>query len=126
MMIDNQAILKDELWERVTPFLPPASPCPKGGRPRASDRECFEGIVWVLRSGARWRDLPDHFPSPVTCWRRHRDWTAAGVWKDVWDLVLVELQVQGRLDVDELFIDATFTPAKKGVTRSATPSGARG
>jgi len=125
-MTDCQAMLTDELWERVALLLPQVTPCPEGGRPRASDRECFEGIVWVLRSGARWRDLPDHFPSPVTCWRRHRDWTAAGVWKDVWDLVLVELAERGRLDLDELFIDATFTPAKKGGTRSARRNAAKG
>ena len=125
-MTDCQALLMDELWERVAPLLPQVTPCPKGGRPRANDRDCFEGIVWMLRSGARWRDLPDHFPSPVTCWRRHRDWTAAGVWKDVWDLVLVELQERGRLDVDELFIDATFTPSKKGGMRSARQNAAKG
>jgi transposase len=124
-MKDCQALLTDELWERVAPFLPQVAPCPEGGRPRASDRECFEGIVWILRSGARWRDLPDRFPSPITCWRRHRDWTAAGVWQNVWDLVLVELEERGRLDVNELFIDATFIPAKKGGTRSARQNAAK-
>ena len=80
-MKDSQAILTDELWERVAPLLPQVPISPEGGRPRTSDRECFEGIVWVLRSGARWRDLPDRLPSPPTCWRRHRDWTEAGVWQ---------------------------------------------
>lgn len=80
----------------------------------------------MLRSGARWRDLPGHFPPSLTCWRRHRAWTKAGVWKDMWDLVLVELQERGRLDVEELFIDATFTPAKKGGMRSARQNAANG
>jgi transposase len=124
-MKDSQAVLTDELWERVAPLLPQVPISPEGGRPRARDRECFEGIVWVLRSGARWRDLPDHFPSPPTCWRRHRDWTEAGVWQRVWELVLAELEEAGILDVDELFIDATFVPAKKGVKKLATLSGAR-
>src|SRR5437899_4362566 len=83
-MKDNQAILTDELWERVESLLPKPPMCPQGGRPRANDRECFGGIIWVLRSGARWRDLPSHFPSAPTCWRRHRDWTEAGVWETVW------------------------------------------
>src|SRR4051794_11975735 len=83
--------LADRFWERVRPLLPPHPVGPKGGRPWADDRACFEGIVFVLRSGCRWRDLPDGFPSPATCWRRFRDWTAEGVWDRVWRLVLEEL-----------------------------------
>ena len=75
--------LTDRLWERVAPRLPPPRPHPNGGRPFASDRACFEGIVHLLRNGLRWRHLPPCYPSGVTCWRRHRDWTAAGVWDDV-------------------------------------------
>jgi transposase len=125
-MKDNQSVLTDELWERVEPLLPKVPVSPEGGRPRANDRECFEGIVWILRSGARWRDLPRHFPSPPTCWRRHRDWTEAGIWETVWGLVLAELDELGILKPDELFIDATFVPAKKGGTKSARLSVARG
>lgn len=117
--------LNDRLWERVRTLLPPSPPCPKGGRPRADDRACFEAIVFVLRNGLRWRDLPERFPSPATCWRRHAEWTAAGVWEHVWRAVLDELADAGRLDTDELFLDCTFAPAQKGGRRSATPSAAR-
>lgn len=125
-MKDCQALRTEQLWERVRSLLPPRPVSPEGGRPPADDRACFEGIVWVLRSGARWRDLPDHFPSPATCWRRHRDWTEAGVWQAVWTLVLEELQAQGKLKPKELFLDATFVPAKKGGKKSVKPSAARG
>ena len=125
-MENTQSLLKDELWERVQPLLPEIPVSPEGGRPRASDRACFEGIVWVLRSGARWRDLPEHFPSPTTCWRRHRDWTLAGVWKTVWGLTLVELAEKSKLQSAELFLDATFVAAKKGAMRSVRPSVVRG
>jgi transposase len=117
--------LTDRLWERVRPLLPPPTPRPKGGRPRADDRACFEGIVHVLRTGVRWRDLPEGFPSPATCWRRHRDWTEAGVWAGVWQAVLDELDRKGRVRADEVFVDATFVPAAKGGTRSARPRSAR-
>jgi len=50
------------------------------GRPRANDRKVLEGILWILRSGARWQDLPEEFPSPVTCWRRLWDWEEQQVW----------------------------------------------
>src|SRR5438270_11729114 len=90
--------LMDRLRERVRPLLPPKPAHPRGGRPFADDRSCFEGIVFVLRNGIRWRDLPPPFPSPVTCWRRHRDRTQAGVWHRAWKLVLAELGEAGRLD----------------------------
>ena len=113
--------LMDRLWDRVKPLLPPAPHRPKGGRPRADDRACFEAVVHVLRSGCRWRDLPAHFPSPATCWRRHRDWAEAGVWDDAWAAVLAELDRRGRVKAEEVKVDATFVPAAKGGTRSARP-----
>lgn len=118
--------MMDRLWERVRPLLPPAPARPKGGRPRADDRACFGGIVHVLRTGCRWQDLPDRLPSPATCWRRHRDWTEAGVWDDAWCVVLAELDRRGRVKADEVMVDATFAPAAKGGTRSAAPRSARG
>ena len=54
----------DEQWALIEPHLPKHKPGKKGGRPRAPDRACFEGILWILRTGARWRDLPDEYPSP--------------------------------------------------------------
>jgi transposase len=52
-----------------------------GGRLTTDDRACLVGIVYVHRNGVRWRDLPERFPSPVTCCRGHRDWSRAGVWE---------------------------------------------
>ncbi len=118
--------LNDRLWARVRPLLPGHAPQPKGGRPPVDDQACFEGVVFVLRNGLRWRDLPDRFPSPVTCWRRHRDWTEAGVWEGAWRAVLDELAAAGLLDTSELYLDCTFAPAQKGGSRSARPGAARG
>jgi transposase len=118
--------LNDRLWDRVRPLLPPPPPHPRGGRPFADDRACFEGIAYLLRNGLRWRQMPACYPSGVTCWRRHRDWTAAGVWGRVWRAVLRELGEAGKLDTSELAVDATFVEAKKGARRSARPSAARG
>ncbi len=122
------AELTDEQWERIKPHLPPGPRPRKGGRPRAGDRACLEGILWVLRSGARWKDLPRDrgFPSPATCWRRLARWERGGVWLRVWQAFLDELDGRGRLDWSECFADATFAPAKKGAGASARPSAARG
>ena len=115
----------DRLWERVRPLRPPPAPKPKGGRPRADDRACFDGIVFVLRNGLRWEDVPERFPSGPTCWRRHAEWTGDGVWEGVWRAVLDERAEAGVLDPSELALDCTFAPAQKGATRSASPGSAR-
>ena len=106
--------LLDRMWERVSPLLPPRPPQPKGGRPFADDKACFAGIVYQLRNAIRWNDMPAQFPSGVTCWRRHRDWTRAGVWPTVWKRVLAELSVAGLLDTTELLLDATFAESREG------------
>ena|ERR1700754_271284 len=124
--VSTKRELNAQLWERVRPLLPPLPPHPKGGRPFADDRACFEGIVYLLRNGLRWRQMPACYPSGLTCWRRHRDWTRAGVWGRVWRRVLRELEAAGKLDTSELAVDATFVEAKGGARRSARPSVARG
>jgi len=116
--------LLDRMWERVRPLLPVRPVNPKGGRPWADDKACFAGIVYQLRNNVRWNHLPPCFPSGVTCWRRHRDWTQAGVWHRVWRVVLAELAEAGALDTSELFLDATFAEARKGGSASAAPAAA--
>ena len=119
--------LTDERWERIKKHLPPRRRSPRGGRPRADDRACLEGVLWVLRTGARWKDLPRDrgFPSPATCWRRLSDWEEDGVWLRLWTALLDELDEREKLDWSECFADATFAPAKKGANASGPPKRAR-
>lgn len=116
-----KTVLTDRKWNRIAPLLPKHPPQPRGGRPWQSDRACLEGILWVLRSGARWRDLPTELfgVSGVTCWRRLRAWQKAGVWEKLWRRLLGELDRQQRLTWSEAFLDGTFVPAKKGARSSA-------
>lgn len=118
-MSPRQQRLLDKLWTLSRAYLPVCRPSPSGGRPRQDDRACFFAIVWVLFSGARWRDLPSHFPSPVTAWRRHRDWTRSGVWQKVWEEILGRLREAGKLRLMELLTDATFVAAQKGESKLA-------
>lgn len=117
--------LTDEQWLLIADLFPDERPSEKGGRPRRSARECFEGILWVLRTGARWKDLPAHFPSPPTCWRRFKAWTEAGLWKEAWARLLRKLDRRGRIHWEEAIADGTFSSAKKGVNASARPNAAR-
>ena len=61
-MMEREFELTDDQWGLVSDLFERPKPSPLGRRPRASSRQCFEAIVWVLRSGDRWRDLPPHFP----------------------------------------------------------------
>jgi len=119
-------LLADSQWEKIRPLLPGKPKRPRGGRPRADDRKVLEGILWILRSGARWQDLPEEFPSPATCWLLLRDSEEQGVWLKIWRAFLAELNEHQQLKWSEAFLDGSFAPAKKGVWESGKPSGARG
>ena len=79
----SQPRVPDDLWEAIEPLLPKERLKPRGGRPRIPDRAALGGIIFVLRTGTPWRLLPKELGcgSGVTCWRRLRDWQAAGVWE---------------------------------------------
>jgi len=118
----RQQFVSDAHWEKLEPLLPKLS---SKGRPWADNRAVLEGILWVLKTGARWRDVPDGLPSGATCWRRLRKWEEDGTWERVWRAFLGELDRRGWLDWEESFADVTFAPAKKGATQSARPNAAR-
>jgi transposase len=73
--------LADYEWVAIKPMLPNK---PRGV-PRVNDRRVLNGIFWVLRSGAPWRDLPDHFGPYTTCYNRFVRWRRAGVWGRIID-----------------------------------------
>jgi len=98
----------------------------KGGRPWIDDRRVLEGILWILRSGARWQDLPEKYPHPSTCWRRLRDWEEQGVWLNIWRVFLSELNEREELDWSGSFLDGSFAPAKKGAQESGKTKRGKG
>ena len=117
--------LSNEQWVAMENLLPGARRKRGRGRPAADNRACVEGILWVLRVGARWRDLPPQYPSPSTCWRRLRQWEETGVWLKAWRALLGTLDQRGLVRWEECFLDATFFPAKKGASQSVRRSAAR-
>jgi transposase len=117
----TSAPLTDEQWERIHSLLPATAPGGVG-RPRASDRRALDGILYVLRNGCRWRDLPPSYGSPVTCWRRFSEWEASGVWERVWQELLATLDAQGRQAWALAFMDRSFTPIGRGRAQVGHPA----
>jgi len=115
------SLVPEELWVEVEPLLPAEPPKPKGGRPRVPDRACLTGIVFVLHSGMSWNMVPQELGcgSGVTCWRRLRDWTAAGVWPAVHQRLLDTLNRLGAIDWSRAVIDSSSVRAVFGGTTPA-------
>jgi transposase len=111
--------LRDDQWALIEPLLPAQK---RLGRPRADDRRTLNGIpsansgqaLWVLRSGARWKDLPCRYGSRSTCHRRLQECQEKGVWEHIWLTFLGTLDQLGKLDCSQAFLDGSFVPAKKG------------
>ena len=103
--------ITDSQWALLAPLLPVQRPL---GRRRADDRQTLNGILWMLRTGARWQDLPKAYGSDTRCHRRLKEWQAQGVWEQLWRAFLTTLDGHGKLDWSQAFLDGTFVPAKKG------------
>lgn len=113
-------LVSDELWALVAPLLPAEPPKPKGGRPRVPDRACLTGILFVLKTGIQWELLPQEMGcgSGMTCWRRLRDWQAAGVWEALHHELLDRLGEADRIDWSRVSLDSASIPAKRGARAS--------
>src|SRR5579859_8032706 len=123
MAFPNDRDLTDAQWVTLDVFIPePPRRKDRRGRPWKARRAVLNGILWVLRTGAPWSDLPERYPSHQTCHRRFQQWVRSGIMRGVLEALAENLRVQGRLDVSEAFIDGSFAPAKKGATRSARRS----
>lgn len=109
--------LTNEQWEAIEPYIPEnerSGSSRKGGRPWRSAREVLDGILWVLRTGAPWSDLPRRFPPYQTCHRRFQRWVEEGVLPKILAALRRDLEERGGVEDIEGFIDGTYVPAKKG------------
>ncbi|WP_432498807.1 IS5 family transposase [Kineococcus gypseus] len=119
-------LVPDELWKRVRPLLPQRPPRRHRypGRLPRDDRAALAGIVHVLITGCTWAQVPpEQFGcSGVTCWRRLRDWTEAGVWPRLHQLLLDELRAAGKLDLETAVVDGSHVQAlKRGAHTGPSP-----
>lgn len=118
--------LTHEQWQIVNALLPedPVR-ADRRGRPWSDRRKTLDGVLWILRTGAPWKDLPARYGKYQTVHRRFQQWVRSGVLEEVLLAVAQDLKDRGGLDLQECFIDGTFVPAKKGGAASGTPSAAK-
>jgi transposase len=110
--------LTDAQWAAVRPRLPPQRP--RTGRPARDHRTVLSAILWVLRTGAPWRDLPGRFGPWSPAWSRSRRWTAAGVWARVLATLQRAADRAGRFDWATHYVDGTVVRAHaRGVAQHA-------
>lgn len=117
-------LLPDELWNDIQPLLPAHRVSPKGGRPPADDRICLRALIFILRSGMAYNLLPTEVfgVSGVTAWRRLRDWTRAGCWTQLHQVLLNRLGRLGEIDLSRAVVDSESVRAVfGGRTRAPAP-----
>src|SRR4051794_7072508 len=87
-------LLSDELWEVIAPLLPHGPPAPRADPPPVPNRNALTGILFVLKTGIPWEDLPCEMNCGcgMTCWRRPRDWQADGTWLKIHKVLLDRLR----------------------------------
>ncbi len=118
--------LTDEQWEILEPLIPQPPRREDGpGRPWRDPRDVLNAILWILRTGAPWKDLPKRYPPYQTCHRRLQKWIEQGVLGSVLEALAEDLEERGEIDLSECYIDATFVAAKKGGARGKDQAGQR-
>ena len=117
MFVSWRMDLTDKQWEAIRRHVPAeelSGTTEKGGRPWREPRDVVNAILWVLRTGAPWSDLPGRYPPYQTVHRRFQKWEREGVLDKILDHLAMDLQKRGKLDLTEAFVDGTHVGAKKG------------
>lgn len=116
--------LTDAQWQAIEPYIPEEErrpPGKQGGRPWASARQVLDAVLWVLRTGTPWADMPRRFPPYQTCHRRFQRWVNESVLPKVLAALRRDLEKRGGIEDVRGLIDGTYVPAKKGGLRRQMP-----
>ncbi len=106
--------LTDHEWQQLAPLLPPQK-SKKQGSPYKDHRTVINGILWVLRTGAPWRDIPTRYgpwgTCSGTCSTRFRRWTKKGIWQQALQTLQSQAEQNGQLDWDLTALDGSYIKA---------------
>ena len=112
--------LTDTEWERIAPLLPPTHP-DKPGHPWTEHRPVLNGILWILRTGAPWHDLPERYPPRSTCHDRLHRWQQDGTWNRILQALQAKEDTQGNLVWEDDALDATIVRAHQHAAGARRP-----
>lgn len=117
--------LTDEQWERLGPLLPPQKP--QTGRPCKDHRTIINGILWINKTGAPWRDMPERYGSWKTVSSRFYRWQQQGIWDKIWSELQKDADANGQIEWEVHFVDSSVIRAHqhasgaKGGTQNKKP-----
>ena len=112
-------LVTDDLWNEIEALFPEQKRSSKGGRPPVENRTVFTCLVFMLKTGIGWRDLPTELgASEKTVRRRLKSWTEQGLWTEIFHQLLTRLRSAGRLDLAEVLIDGGLIKAPCGGEKS--------
>ena len=112
--------LSDVSWEKIKNVLPSR----KGrGRPPSEARQMLNGMLWIVRTGAPWRDLPERFGPWQTVYKRFNRWSRAGVWDRVLGCLQAAAEAQGKIDWELFCIDSTVVRASRAAAGARKKNG---
>jgi transposase len=117
----SSKLLPDELWNEIEPLFPEYEASPQGGRPPKEARRVLKAVLFVLKTGIGWKDLPTEAfgVSYKTCVRRLDEWTAQGVWQRIHELFLAKLRGADQLDWSRALVDCSLVKAPLGGPKPA-------
>lgn len=118
-MMANRYEISDEAWGLVADLFIERR---TRGRPRIDDRRMLDGVLWILRSGAAWRDMPEEFGPWSTVYQRFRDWRNRGTFDQMLKRLHLRLNERGLIDLRTWMIDSTAVRA----TRASSGAGKKG
>jgi transposase len=101
----------DEQWEVIEPNLPKRTA--KTGRPPSDPRLMLNGILWILRTGSPWRDLPERFGPWQTVYDHFAKWRALGAYDRILEALHIRLDADGTIDWDLWCIDGSSVRASR-------------
>ena len=101
--------LSNEQWERLKTLLPPQKP--RTGKPNKDHRNIINGILWILRTGAPWRDMPERYGPWESIATRFYRWQKNGIWNQILEALQMIADNQGNLDWEIHYVDGTVIRA---------------
>ncbi len=113
--------LSDEAWAAIEPLLPHNQP----GARRVDDRRVISGIVHVLKSGCRWKDVPAVYGPPTTIYNRFNRWSRRGIWQHIFAALVAAADIPEDLAIDSTHVKAHRSAAGGKGGRKFKPSGDR-